>query len=188
MAQRGRKRATGKKTDRPLIENSALTAVGLEAVPDPPKKGPGRPRKNPALTAPQAPSIPTTIRTTRNRSASSNQSQPPSAIDTPSSQQPSVETVSETSEHGRPLRQAATNHLLNQISINSFLDVDSSEGVLSGFDGDGSDGESEVEIQGLASISKQRTSAEQGKMARKPEKATVIEDDDEGSQSESECE
>ena len=199
MAQRGRKCVTGKKTGPPIIENSALevTAVGLEAVANPPKKGPGCPRKNPALTAPQAPSIPTTMCTTQNHSVSSNQLQPPSTNDTPlelSSQRPSVEMVLEISEPGRPLHQAAANHLLNQISMSAFLDPDSSEGILSGCDGDeehqmnGSDSESEVEIQDLASISEQRNSAKQGKMAWKPEKPTVIEDDDKDSQSESESE
>ena len=194
MAQRG------KKIEPPLIENSALevTTVGLEAVADPPKKCPGCHQKDPALTAPWASTIPTTICTTWNHSVSFNQSQPP-ANDTHlglSSQRPLVETVLETSEHGRPLHQAAANHLLNQISMSAVLDADSSEGVLSGFEGDeechwqinGSDSESEVEIQGLASISKQRNSARHGKTAQKPQKHTVIEDDDEDSQSESDCE
>ena len=144
------------------------------------------------MTAPQAPSIPTsTIHTTRNRSVSSNQSQPPSANDMASellSRRSSVETVLEISEPGRPVRQAAANHLLNQVSMSAFLDLDSGEDILSGCDGDeecqmnGSDGES------FASISEQRNSTKQGKTAWKPQKPTVIEDDDEDSQSESECE
>ena len=184
MVQRNRKPTTAKKkTVPPSAGDSALqkaNAVDFEAVADPPKKGPGCPRKKLASVLP-----------------SSSETSPPLQSHGPSLNK-ALETLA-APESGRPLRRVAANlnHLLHQINTNNDLDDDSSEGFFSQFEergGYGSETTSEVEIRddsgGLpaaTSVNRHEKSAGQGKPAQKPPKHAAIEDDDD-SQSESECE